>query len=208
MKERNTDASPKGESKIVERCNAHKGSFMLICAGLILFMLLMLFFAMRAWGIHTMEHYGYYQAMQGYSIAGRSSFAPFDAKGPVVTVIQDPEIEGCEQMVVTTASYYTGREMGGSSHYTIETEEGYFYRFENEKLAQSFLANMGEQEGRNRYALKKYVFDSPIYVDDGEREERAWSSRKEAINACKSLTLGEVVYRLFVAFDVKSGSTH
>ena len=206
MQKENNNVSEKAESKFVAWCNAHKKLIEILSDMLFLFtIVLMLFFTLRAWGVHTMNHYGYYQALQGYTLMPRKSksFGPFEGQGHEVTVYQNPDIEGCEEMVVVTSKYcvITSRDSQGRGHlsYSLGEEKGYFYRFKNAKLAQKFLSKLGKQEGRHRYAVKKYIYDDPIVVNPENESEL--SPREEAMYACHIVTFGELAYRIFVAFE-------
>ena len=163
---------------------------------LVLILLLTPFLALRAWAVYMMDNWPYFATKQGRSLAGDTTFATFDGHEKSAQYSYDVEAEGFEIKATLEIDYsnYSGNTFLSVEHVITE-----YYRFDNAKHADAFLAELGEEEGRYRYALGKYVFDRPVY--DYNKEE---SPLQNAIRDSHQLTLGELLYCIFVEFDLST----
>lgn len=159
---------------------------------LVLILLLTPFLALRAWAVYMMDNWPYFATKQGRSLASDTTFATLDGHEKNAAYSYDIEAEGFEIKATLELDYgiYSDDLYISDSIGHVITE---YYRFDNAKHAEAFLAELGEEEGRYRYALGKYVFDRPVYTEEE-------GLMQEEVRTSYRATLGEFLYYLFVEF--------
>ncbi len=214
MKKKNVDeAQTTARNVINDWLVAHKGIRRLICFGMVLVFLAMVFLALRLIGIYRMDHYATYAVNQMgfYETAGARRVSGFSSSVEQVSIVNDPKIEGCEQYATLTSSYviFYDKPNGDRGHYTQEVE-AYYAKFKSKNEAQIYLSAQNADNGRNRYVLGNYYFDFPREKDTaGVNKDEAYKIEQynDAVFNVKSsdLLFTMILYRAFVVFDFSTG---
>lgn len=195
MEENTEEGKYPEKASVQEWFDRHKGVVKLIWLGMALILLLMIFLALRLYGITFMENYAFYASGGSTFLSGGSRITGFDSNATNVTVDNHPDIDGCIRFV--TISDEEIDFDAGNADKAVRVD-AYWYRFENKTAAREYLNKLGEEKGRKRYVLNEYLFDDPDIDDEATYSSTALS---RAAYAAHPFLFGEIVYRAFVAFD-------
>lgn len=201
--------TPKGG--INEWLKEHKGIRILVSLGMVLVFLVALFMALRSLAIYRMDHYAVYAVNQvGLNQnGGKGTPGGFDGMASGVTVVNEPDIQDCEQFVTITSGYWVSTTTDYGTKYVINDVEGYYARFSSKDGAQRYLASQDADADRNRYVLGNYYFDFPRKKDTEGLDSGAQYAAERYNEAAGYVTsnnfIGELLYRALVVFDFSTG---